>query len=157
MSRMPRSGGRYVPPVQTSDGVELTEQIGRGIFTLAANTTYVFVLGGADAPFISATLTGYDAAMILTTVTVQDTDHPEQEVTNHSTVAGEWVSEDPTTAFVGADGTGWVPTNGVLNVAGTGVGGARFNVAETAAFRTRLIVVVGATGGRVRVSSHGKE
>jgi hypothetical protein len=156
MSRMPRAGGRYIHPLQIN-GDELTEEVGRGVFTLVANTRYFFILGGADAPFLGVTLTGYDAAMVLTSAAIQDTDHPDQEVPNHSVIVGEWVTEDPTTAFIAADGAGWVGTNGVLAVAGGAVGGAKWHVAETAAFRTRLDIQVGATGGRVRVSSHGKD
>lgn len=155
MSRNPRAGGRYVQPIDNT-GVAIAGDSARGMYTLTAGSTVFFVLGGAEAPNISATLTGYDAALILTSVTWQDTDHPEQDVTNHSVVAGEWITEDPATAFVGADGAGWVPTNGVLAVAGGALGGARWNVVSTASYRQRLAVVVGGTGGRVRVTSHGK-
>ena len=155
MSRQPRAGGRYIRPL-LNDGSELTEESGRGVFTLAAGTTYHFVIGGNDAPFVGVHLTGYDAAMILTSATIRDCIHGELDVPNHSVVAGEWPPEDPTTAFVSTEGAGWVDTNGVVAVAGGAVGGALWHVAETAAFRTRLTVVVGATGGRVRVSGHGK-
>lgn len=154
MSMAGRAGGRYVTPIK-SDGTE-PDQIGRGIYTLTAGATYYYVLGGAGGVFGSGTITGYDAAAILTSATIQDTDHPEQDITNINAVVGDWISEDPATAFVGADGAGWTVTNGVLAVAGGAVGGARFNIAETAAARTRVAVVVGGTGGRFRFSCNWK-
>lgn len=161
MSRMPRAGGRYVQPID-SNGVLVPAEGPRGVYTLTADTTYYYILGGPDASFISGHLTAYASAaaangLIITSATVQDCDHSELDVPNHSAVAGEWVTEDPSAGFVGADGTGWSATSGVLAATGAGLGGARFNIAETAAYRTRLAVVVGATGGPLRVSSHGKD
>jgi len=156
MGRKGRAGGRYVTPIK-SDGTEPAQDGGRGVFTLASGSTYYYILGGGDASFISGTFTGYDAAAIITSATVQDTDHGELDVTNLNAVVGDWISEDPSTAFVGADGAGWVVTNGVLAVAGGAVGGARFNVAETAAARTRIAVAVGGTGGKFRMSANGKD
>jgi hypothetical protein len=156
MGNKPRAGGRYVRPIK-SDGTEPAEDGGRGVFTLAANTTYYYILGGGAASFISGTFTGYTSGAVVDSATVQDTDHPEREITDINAVAGDWISEDPATAFVGADGTGWTVSNGVLAVAGTGVGGARFNVAETAAARTRIAVDMGGTGGQFRMSASGKD
>jgi hypothetical protein len=156
MSRMPRAGGRYVTPLQT-DGTFLSPEAPKGRYTLSAGTTYYYILGGADAPFLSAHVIGYTAGLVVTSITVQDCDAHELEVLDSSGVVGEWIGEDPSTAFVGVDGTGWTVTNGVVAVAGTGVGGAMFHVAETGAARTRLTVVVGGTGGSVMVSAHGKD
>lgn len=161
MSRMPRAGGRYVQPIDSS-GVVVPGEGPHGVYTLTAGATYYYILGGPDAPFISGHLTAYASAaaangLIITSATVQDCDHAEQDVPNHSAVVGEWISEDPSAGFVGADGVGWSATSGVLATTGAGLGGARFNISESAAFRTRLAVVVGATGGPLRVSSHGKD
>lgn len=155
MGQIGRPGGRIVRPIK-SDGTEPAEDGGRGVFTLAASSTYYYILGGASQQFLSGTLTGYTTAAILTSATVQDTDHSSLDVTDIDQTAGNWISEDPSTGFVGADGAGWVVTNSVLAVAGGAVGGARFNVAETAAARTRVEVVVGGTGGKFRFSMHGK-
>jgi hypothetical protein len=164
MSRMPRAGGRYVQPIDSSGVLvppDTTGNAARGVYPLAAGQTYYYILGGPDAPIISGHITAYASAaaangLIITSATVQDCDHSELDVTNFSSTVGEWVDEDPSSAFVGADGTGWSATNGVLAATGAGLGGARFNVADTAAYRTRVKVVVGATGGPLRVSSHGK-
>lgn len=160
MSRMPRAGGRYVQPID-STGALVAGDGARGVYTLLAGQNYFYILGGADASIMSAHLTAYASAaapngLIITSATVQDCDHSDLDVSNFSAVVAEWVSEDPSTAFVGADGTGWSAINGVLSSTGAGLGGARFDIAESAAFRTRIAVVVGATGGPLRVSSHGK-
>lgn len=161
MGRKPtRAGGRYIPPLQT-DGTELTAQTGVGIYTLVAGTTYLYIIGGDDAPFQSVQITGYDAGLVITSATIQDTNHQELEVANKSTTVGEWINERPTTAYVGADGTGWSvgsgATAGVVAASGAGIGGALWHIAETGSARTRLIVVVGATGGKLRVSCNGKD
>jgi hypothetical protein len=157
---MPRAGGRYITPID-SNGDPLTNEGPRGAYTLTAGQTYYYILGGPDATFISGTLTAYASAaaangLIITSATVQDTDHDERDVPNKSSTVGEWISEDPSSGFVGADGTGWSASSGVLAATGAGLGGGRFNIAETAAYRTRVAVVVGGTGGPLRVSGHGK-
>jgi len=156
MSRAIRPGGPYVQPLQT-DGNNLVDEIGRGRYTLTAGTTYYYLLGGADAPFHSVQITGYTAGLVITSATIQDTNHGTLDVTDQSSVVGEWVTEDPTTAFVGVDGTGWSATNGVVAASGGGVGGAVWHLGESGAARTRLAVVVGGTGGILRVSAWGKD
>lgn len=156
MGNKGNNGGPYLTPIK-SDGTIPPMDGGRGVFTLSASSTYYYILPAGAACFISGTITGYTTGAILTSATIQDTDHPELDVTSTDSTVGNWVSEDPSTGFVGADGTGWSVTNSVLAVAGTGVGGARFNVAETAASRARIAVVVAGTGGQFRVSARGKD
>lgn len=156
MGYKPRAGGRYVIPID-STGAELTNAGPPGEFTLTAGAHYYYVLGGSAAPFQSVHLTGYTAGLIITSATIQDCNHDERDVTNQSTVAGEWAPETPPTGYVGPTGTGWTATNGVVAAAGTGVGGAVIHIAETGAYRTRLDVLVGGTGGKLRVSFHGKD
>ena len=156
MSRKNRPGGTYVQPLKT-DGTNLANMAPVGAYTLTAGTTYYYILGGADAPFHSVQFTGYTAGLVIASATIQDTNHDNGEVTDYSGVAGEWINEDPTTAFVGVDGTGWSQTNGVVAASGGGVGGALWHLGESGAMRTRLAVVVGATGGLARVSCWGKD
>lgn len=156
MSRANRPGGTYVSPLKT-DGTNLTNEAPRGSYTLTAGTTYYYILGGADAPFQSVHITGYTAGLVIMSATIQDCNHDDLEVPNQSAVVGEWVSEDPTTAFVGFEGAGWSATNGVVAASGGGVGGAMWHLGETGATRTRLAVVVGGTGGILRVSAWGKD
>lgn len=146
----------YVKPLK-ADGSSPTEK-GRGNFTLEAATTYYFPLGGADASVISAHLAWPGSSIILTSVTVEDCNAPHSDVTDYSSTLGHWIDEDPTTAFVGVVGTNVTQTNGVVAATGdAGGGGCLFHVADSGARRTRLKVVVGATGGDVFCAVHGKE
>lgn len=111
MSRQPRAGGTYVAPLRQSDGVILTNEAPAGVYTLAANTTYHYVIGGPDASRLSIQITGYTAGMVITSATVKDTNHSENDVPNTSIVVGEWITEDPSAAFVAVDGTGWSVTS----------------------------------------------
>lgn len=156
MSRQPRAGGRYIAPIKQSDGTTPNEAP-RGAYVLASGTTYHYIIGGIEASRISVQITGYTAGLIITSATIQDTNHEVVDVLDTSNTAGEWVTEDPSTAFVGVDGTGWSVSSGVVAAAGSGVGGALWHVSDSGAARTRLVVVVGGTGGTLRVSAHGKD
>lgn len=157
MARHPTSTS-YITPIK-SDGTVQTQsatEFGRGAFTLTAGTTYYFPLGGQDSPVLSAHLQ-HDASIVITSVTVEDCNFPESDVESYSSTAGEWIDEDPSTAFVGVVGTATSATNGVVAVTGGTAGGAMWHIADTGARRTRLKVVVGATGGEVRVAQWAKE
>lgn len=158
MTRSPTSTSFITPVsaagvVQSPSGVEF----GRGSFTLAAATTYFFPVGGQDGGLVSAHL-HWDAAIIITSLTVEDCDFPNSEISDfHAGTGGEWIDEDPSTAFVGTKGAGVTVTNGVVAVTGGALGGCRFNVADQGARRTRIKVVVGATGGEIRCAAWAKE
>ncbi len=155
MSRAPRAGGTYVTPI-TAAGVEATAAPGRGNYTLVLGTTYVFMLGGPDATVISAHFQ-WDASIVITSLTVEDCNMPETEASDYSTTAGDWIDEDPSTAFVGVVGAGVSHTAGVATATGGALGGCMFHIADTGARRTRIKVVVGATGGVLRCAAHAKE
>ena len=159
MGRHPISTS-YITPIK-SDGVvqvESATEFGRGAFTLASGTTYFYPLGGQDSPFLSAHCQ-WDASIIITSITLEDCNFPDgtSGVEWHDDAAGEWIDEDPTSAFVGTDGAGVTVTNGVVAVAGGAQGGCLFHMADTGARRTRLKVVVGGTGGEMRVAAWAKE
>lgn len=158
MGQHGRAGGaRWIYPID-SNGVSLentSADKGRGVCTLTAGATYYYILGGKPAPFQSIHLTGKTAALILTSASIQGCDH--DDVLDKSSTAGEWPTDQPTTAYVSTDGTGWSATNGVLAVVGGNLGGARWNDSETGVARKRLAVVVGGTGGDALVSWHGKD
>lgn len=155
MARSGRTGMRYVTPVDGS-GNGVAEQ-GKGLYSLAAGTTYHFPIGGDDGPFQSICLTGYTAAAVVTSATVYDTNHRVDEVSDFDATAGNWIPESQSERVsVQTTGTGWSATNDVIAANGTGVGGAMWHIAETGAARTRLTVVIGATGGTFRVSAWGK-
>lgn len=152
---MPPMTRAYIQPITTA-GALVVPEAPHGVYTLTAGQVYYYIVGQTDAVNLSITFTGEASALIITSATIQDTDHPVQDVTDFDATAGRWLTEDPTTAFVAVDGVGWSASNGVVAVAGGALGGARWNLGEDAAHRTRLEVVVGATGGAVRVSRSGK-
>ncbi len=156
MGRSPTSNS-YITPYK-ADGtrqVESAVQYGRGAFTLSANTTYYFILGAPDCPWVSAGVE-WDESIVLTTMTIEDTNHHKDEASDYSTAA--WTPEKPTTAYVGTNGaSGVTVSNGVVTATGGAVGNCMFHVADSAARRTRLAVVVGATGGEMRVAAWSKE
>lgn len=127
---------------------------GRGVYTLAANTTYYFIIGGQDARVDSFELE-FDNAIVITTANIEDTDAAEAEVSNFN--GPSWAPETPSTAYVGVKGAGSSAANGTLTTIGTAQGCAVWHIADTGARRTRIAVVVGATGGEVRGSCWGKE
>lgn len=163
---------RYLVPIDTADGTSPAESGGHGIYALTAGHTYRYLLPSLDTPFQSIHFTGIDAALIITSATVQDCNHAGSvnggptagDVTDISTTAGEWINERPTNGYVAVDGTGWSVGSGatacVVAATGSGaggtVGGALWHIGETGAARTCLLVVVGATGGKARVSGAGK-
>jgi hypothetical protein len=145
----------YIQPID-STGALVTAIAGHGRYTLTAGTTYYYPIGRTAGGFQSITLTGHTAGLIITSATVQDTDHSEKDYTDFDATAGIWINEDPAGGFVPVDGTGWTVSNSVVAAAGTAIGGARWNLGEDGATRTRLAVVVGVTGGDVTVSAGSK-
>ncbi len=157
MSRNPISTS-FITPI-ASDGTvqeQSATEFGRGSFTLTLSTTYYYPLGGQDSTDLSAHCQ-WDASIILTSITIEDSDFPDSEASWYTSSAGAWIDEDPATAFVGSVGAGVTVSAGVVAVAGGAQGGCMFHVSSTAARRTRLKVVVGGTGGEMRVASWGKE
>lgn len=155
MTRHSRPGGPYVRPV-TAAGVDAADAGGRGLYTLAANTTYYYVLGTEDAPITGVTFTGYTAGMVVTSLNVQTSSHGKDEVADTSSTSGEWITQNPPAAYVPVDGTGWSASAATVAAAGTGVGGCSIDMSESGSRRTRIKVVVGSTGGNARLSTGGK-
>lgn len=151
----------YITPLK-SDGTlqeadsESSFATSRGVFTLAANTTYFFVLPVGDSTFIDAHLT-HDAAIAITSAKIESCSHNKTDVSDISVVGGEWIDQDPADAYVGTVGATTTATAGVVAVVAGNAGGADWQVGGFAAARARLTVVVGATGGEVRVSFCGKD
>ncbi len=157
MGRHPNSTS-YITPIK-SDGTEEVQdatELGRGSFTLEAATTYFFPLGGQDTPIASVHLQ-HDGAIAITSATVESCNFPESESSNFDDSAGTWFGWAPTTAYVPVDGGSTTATNGVVAVVAGNIGGAMWSIADLGCRRTRLKVVVGATGGEVRVAGWGKE
>lgn len=158
MTATASGNARYITPVD-SNGVAASpaNSTGPGAYTLLANTTYHYPLGGSAEPYQSVQLTGYTLAAIVTSATIKDCNHARDDVADYDTTTGHWPSETPPDAYVAVDGTGWsMSSAGVGAAAGTGVGCALWHITPTGARRTRLTVVVGATGGVFRGSGCGK-
>lgn len=152
----------YITPIK-SDGTTPTfapgadaTLTGRGVYTLVAGQTYYFPLPVGGSSMYDVHLQ-HDAAIAITSATIETSSMGESEVSNISAVAGAWMDQDPSTAFVATVGAGTTATNGVVAVVAGNVGGADWQVSATGAARSRLEVVVGATGGEVRLGFCGKE
>jgi hypothetical protein len=141
------SAGVLVP--QTSDASFATA---RGVHTLAAGT-YYFPLPVGGATMFQVHLT-HDAALAAVG-TIETCGHGPSDVSDYSAVAGEWIDQDPSTAFVGIVGATTTQSNGVVTVVAGNAGGADWQVSLTPTARARLKLVV-STGGEVRVSFTGK-
>ncbi len=141
------SAGVLVP--QTSDATFTT---GRGVHTLAAGT-YYFALPVGGATMFQVHLT-HDAALAAVG-TIETCGHGKSEVSDVSAVAGEWIDQDPSTAFVGIVGATTTVSNAVVTVTAGNAGGAEWQISQCPSARARLKLVVG-TGGEVRVSFTGK-
>lgn len=143
-------------PVPATDfGVPGDKQ--RGVFTLTALTTYYVPLPAEDAWLLSL-LSQWDAAMIITSITIEETDLPEDLATWYSASTGLWFATDAakiTSAFNGAGTT--TNTNDVIAHTVAGAGAAIQNIQDTAVRRHRAVVVVGATGGEARFTGWAKE
>ncbi len=127
-----------------------------GYADLVAGTTYYFPLGGSEATAESAHAQ-WPSTIIITGAVIEDSNLTEADSTWYSTVAGEWLAENPTSAYVPVAGTGVSATAGTIAATGNAAGGgAIWNLSGAGSTRKRLKVVVGATGGLFRVAPNGK-
>lgn len=127
----------------------------RGVYRLAAATYYV-PLGGQDAKFLSA-MAQWDGEIVITSITVQETDAPSDLVSDFAAAAGNWFATDAarvTSAFNGAGTT--TNTSDVIAHTGAGAGGSIQNIQDSGSRRQRLEVVV-ATPGEIRFFGWGQD
>lgn len=137
--------------------------------TLASGTTYYFPFGAQHSPVPAETpLTDvqvrWDNAAILTitiettlfpaTLQAQDPRAGAVQLSDFDATAGFWLLQNPTTAYVPV--TGGTATNMTVSVAGGAAGGCDFNLGNLGPRRGRVKIVVGGTGGLVRVGVWGK-
>lgn len=157
------SGKTYVTPILSDGTVQKQDATadtsgadgtGRGWFNLAAGT-YYFPLPAIDATFLSVHMQ-HDATIAITSAVVETCDLDEDEVGNYSDNAGEWFAENSSSAYVPVDGATTTATNGTVAVVAGNKGGARWNLADLAARRAHLKVVVG-TQGKLRVAYWAKD
>ena len=149
----------YITPVSSAgaEQVQSAVEFGRGAFTLVALTTYYYPLDGADSVVLSAHA-HWDASIIITSMRIEDCNMAESEVSAFAaSTGGLWLTENPSTAYIAVAGAGVSATSATVAATGGAVGGAMFHVGNTGAKRHRLAVVVGATGGEMRVATWGKD
>ncbi len=125
---------------------------GRGVYRLAAGTHY-FPLPVGGATMFNVHLQ-HDAE-IAAVGTIETCGFAESEVADHSTVAGEWMDQDPSTAFVATVGATTTAASGVATIVAGNLGGADWQISLCSAPRARLKLVV-TTAGEVRVGFTGK-
>ncbi len=129
----------------------------RGVYTLASGTNYFVEVPCSDAGLVHVLLQG-DAALILTSVTIEETDLDGKDALVITDTTGTWLVTDDTRITAKAEGAGWtIGANDIAAVAGGAAGAASFNISDVGARRMRVKIVVGGTGGEVRVSFWGKE
>jgi hypothetical protein len=129
-----------------------------GLVTLDVDSHY-FVINADEAEIDSIhILTG---ALIAGVFTVETCNFPRKrdevgpnDVTDYDETAGNWIKEDPTTAYVASVGTGWTVANLTLTKT-AGAAGAMIHLGNLGARRVRLKAAI-TTGGTIRVVAHGK-
>ena len=136
--------------------------------TLGVNT-YYFAVGGMLAPTpsqtsIVAVQLKWDANVVAT-ITVEETNFPQfigggisgpPDVTDYDSATGNWVNDNPTTAYLPNTVTGVSVSNATVTVAGGTAGSAIWHIGNLGTRRVRMKIVL-TTGGVVRCTVHGKQ
>lgn len=122
---------------------------------LANGTTYFFPVG-APGSLVQSIHVLWDAALIITALTVEDSNIAILDATQAGS-AGQWIQENPTGAYVAVVGAGATATNLSVAVTGGAAGGAMIHLGNLGSRKVRIKVVVGATGGKLQVYIHGKD
>lgn len=151
-----QGGDGSIVPTQ-ANGIQAADTpsgstFGKG-FVLAANTTYYAYLGGAEAAALAAQIR-WDAAIVLTSVAIEDCVF--NDVPKLDTVLGNWIKQDATPPVKANSTAGGTVTGQTLAVAGGTAGGCTFSLHLWGNKRARMAIVVGATGGAVRVGGASK-
>jgi hypothetical protein len=128
---------------------------------LSSGTTYYIPIGGS-ASTVQSAHAKWDAAIVITSITVQVSNFKLQNdndpnPTDTAGDAGDWVPYTPSSgAYVAVTGAGVTATGAVVAATGGAVGAAFWDIGNLGAKRVRLAIVVGGTGGAMRIASHGK-
>lgn len=159
MAEYPTVLGGDVPAKTITTGAVLpTDENG---FVTLTTTTYYFAIGGSASTLESVHI--MTDASIAGTFTVETCNFPPYkgdggaaptDVTDYDSTTGNWIKEDPSTAYVASTGTGWTWTN-LTGVKTAGAAGAMIHLGNIGSRRSRLKFVC-TTGGKVRVSRWAK-
>lgn len=117
--------------------------------TLTAGTYYYGV--GGDVDVSRSAHFKWDASLVAT-ITIEDTNFPDVAIS--STASGDWIQENPSSAYVGV--TGGSAAGLTITVPGGFAGGAMVHLSSFGSRRLRAKVVV-STQGALRLRNHGKE
>lgn len=146
--------GKYVQPILSDGTPAATSDPNLGVYTLAVGTYYLD-LKDPDATCLS-THFQWSAALV-GVITFWTGDFSAVHAPLISTTSGDWIQEDPSTAYVPITGTGATVANLTITLAGGGIGGgSRVNISALAASRVRARIVV-TTGGTLRTAKFGKD
>ncbi len=141
-------------------GTESAPAAATGLVTLTATDDYYFPIPVAgDGEVVSIHI--LTDAVLAGVFTVETCNFPQAaDGVNIATVedwneaTGNWIKEDPTTAYVATVGTGWSALNLTLTKT-AGAGGAMIHLGNIGSRRLRLKAAVTTTGA-ARVMAHGK-
>lgn len=162
--QIPHPSGGNLDAITAGTGALVRAKVGAGV-TLANATVYYFMLGGEDAPLEHVQLK-WDTAFV-GVFTIETCAFPRKlgvgsdsdDVTDTDETEGNWIKEDPPTAYVALDGTGGAGAATVANltvtVAGGSAGGCSIHLGNLGALRCRVKAVV-TTGGLVRAGCNRK-
>lgn len=126
-----------------------------GFVTLAIDDHYFEIPLTAEGGLQSVQIkTG---ALIAGTFTIETSNIAStgpDSVTGYDETVGNWIKEDPSSAYVASTGTGWTWTL-MTGVKTAGAGGAMIHLGNLGSKRCRVKAAI-TTGGTVRVIPHGK-
>lgn len=137
--------------------------------TLANGTTYVFPLGHERSAIANETaLAGVHikwSSAVVAVITVETCNFPVTlsgnggggaDVASFDSVAGNWIQENPSTAYVAVSPAGAATvTNLTVTIPGGTAGGCTIHLGNLGTRRCRIKAVV-TTGGAMRIAPHGK-
>lgn len=127
--------------------------------TLTNGTTY-YVEAGGDAALIQSVQFDWDATIVITSITLEDSNWDIGTGTGQastSQAAGRaWCPENPSTGYVGVVGGTFTAATFTVSTAGGTAGNCLFHIGNTGARRNRWKIVVGGTGGNMNARSHAK-
>jgi hypothetical protein len=141
-------------------GTESAPAAATGLVTLAATDDFYFPIPLVqDANTVSIHIK--TDANIAGVFTIETSNFPAATtsvnvatVTDYNETTGDWVKNDPTTAYVATNGTGWSVSNLTLTKT-AGAGAAVIDIGNLGARRMRLKAAITTTGA-VRVMTHSK-
>jgi len=138
--------------------IESTTDAKRGQQAVTGGNPSYYGLGG-DAALIHHVHLQWDPVLVAT-ITFWSCDFPEQGVGSvaiDSTVAGDWIQEDPPTGYtaISPAGAATVATPLVISIPGGTAGGASVQISGLGSKRLRARVVC-TTAGFLRIHTHGK-